>query len=158
LPDLFSTAPPARPGWGKKAEEKETNMDNPEDLYYSREHVWVRMTGNRAAIGITDHAQQEMGEILFAELPDEGTQVEQNDSIGTLESSKTVAEIYAPVSGEVISVNKDLEEEPALVNDDPYGNGWLLAIDIDDPKELEDLLKASEYDEFLEKGEGEKAK
>ncbi len=133
-------------------------MDNPEDLYYSREHVWVRIAGNRGTIGITDHAQQEMGEILFVELPEEGTQVEQNDSIGTLESSKTVAEIYAPVSGEVVSVNKDLEEEPALVNDDPYGNGWLLAIDIDDPKELDDLLKASEYEEFLEKGEGEKAK
>ncbi len=133
-------------------------MDNPEDLYYSREHVWVRITGNRGVIGITDHAQQEMGEILFVELPEEGTQVEQNDSIGTLESSKTVAEIYAPVSGEVISVNKDLEEEPALVNDDPYGNGWLLAIDIDDPKELDDLLKAPDYDEFLEKGEGEKGK
>jgi glycine cleavage system H protein len=138
--------------------EKETKMDNPEDLYYSREHVWVRITGNRGTIGITDHAQQELGEILFVELPEEGTQVEQNDSIGTLESSKTVAEIYAPVSGEVISVNKDLEEEPALVNDDPYGNGWLLAIDIDDPKELEDLLKASEYEEFLEKGEGDKSK
>jgi glycine cleavage system H protein len=138
--------------------EKETKMDNPEDLYYSREHIWVRITGNRGTIGITDHAQQELGEILFVELPEEGTQVEQNDSIGTLESSKTVAEIYAPVSGEVISVNKDLEEEPALVNDDPYGNGWLLAIDIDDPKELEDLLKASEYEEFLEKGEGDKSK
>ncbi len=133
-------------------------MDNPEDLYYSREHVWVRITGNRGTIGITDHAQQEMGEILFVELPEEGTQVEQNDSIGTLESSKTVAEIYAPVSGEVVSVNKDLEEEPALVNDDPYGNGWLLTIDIDDPKELDDLLKVSDYEEFLEKGDGEKGK
>ncbi len=133
-------------------------MDNPEDLFYSREHMWVRITGNRGTIGITDHAQQEMGEILFVELPEEGTQVEQNDSIGTLESSKTVAEMYAPVSGEVISVNKDLEEEPALVNDDPYGNGWLLTLDIDDPKELDDLLKASDYEEFLEKGEGAKAK
>ncbi len=128
-------------------------MDFPEDLYYSREHVWVRITGNRATMGITDFAQQEMGEILFVELPEEGTQVEQNDSIGTLESSKTVAEIYAPISGEVIAVNKDLEEEPALVNDDPYGNGWLLAFDIDDPKELDDLLKASDYEEFLEKRE-----
>lgn len=133
-------------------------MDNPEDLFYSREHMWVRIAGNRGTIGITDHAQQEMGEILFVELPEEGTQVEQNDSIGTLESSKTVAEMYAPVSGEVISVNKDLEEEPALVNDDPYGNGWLLTLDIDDPKELDDLLKASDYEEFLEKGEGAKAK
>lgn len=126
-------------------------MDYPDDLYYSREHVWVRITGNRGTLGITDYAQQEMGEILFVEIPEEGTQVEPNDAIGTLESSKTVAELYAPVGGEVISINKDLEEEPSLINDDPYGNGWLLALDIDDPNQLEDLLRASDYEDFLEK-------
>ncbi len=131
-------------------------MDYPDDLYYSQEHVWIRVAGDRGTIGITDHAQQEMGEILFVELPDEGTQVEKNDAIGTLESSKTVAELYSPISGSVISVNKDLEEEPSLINDDPYGNGWLLALEIDDPKELDELLRASEYEDFLEKkGKGE---
>ncbi|MBU1206836.1 MAG: glycine cleavage system protein GcvH [Proteobacteria bacterium] len=128
-------------------------MEYPEDLYYSQEHTWVRVTGNRGTVGITDFAQQEMGEILYTELPDEGSQIEQGDIFGTLESSKTVAELYSPVSGEVISINKDLEEEPSLVNDDPYGKGWLLVIELDDPSELQELFSAVEYEDFLEKKE-----
>ncbi|OGP49807.1 MAG: glycine cleavage system protein H [Deltaproteobacteria bacterium RBG_13_51_10] len=128
-------------------------MEYPEDLYYSKEHNWVRLTGNRATVGITDFAQQEMGEILYTELPDEGSQVEQGDIFGTLESSKTVAELFSPVSGEVISINKDLEEEPSLVNDDPYGKGWLMVLELDDPSELQELFSAVEYEDFLEKQE-----
>ncbi|MFH1758372.1 MAG: glycine cleavage system protein GcvH [Pseudomonadota bacterium] len=128
-------------------------MEYPEDLYYSQEHTWVRITGNRGTVGITDFAQQEMGEILYTELPDEGSQIEQGDIFGTLESSKTVVELYSPVSGEVISINKDLEEEPSLVNDDPYGKGWLLMIELDDPSELQELFSAVEYEDFLEKKE-----
>ena len=128
-------------------------MEYPEDLYYSQEHNWVRLTGNRGTVGITDFAQQEMGEILYTELPDEGSQIEQGDIFGTLESSKTVAELFSPVSGEVISINKDLEEEPSLVNDDPYGKGWLMVLELDDPSELQELFSAVEYEDFLEKQE-----
>lgn len=126
-------------------------MEYPEDLYYTQDHTWLRVSGNRGTIGITDFAQQEMGEILFVELPDEGSQVEQGDVFGTLESSKTIAELFIPVGGEVVSVNKDLEEEPSLVNDDPYGKGWLAVLEIDNPEDLEKLLSAAEYEEFLEK-------
>jgi glycine cleavage system H protein len=128
-------------------------MECPEDLYYSQEHNWVRLTGNRGTVGITDFAQQEMGEILYTELPDEGSQIEQGDIFGTLESSKTVAELFSPVSGEVISINKDLEEEPSLVNDDPYGKGWLMVLELDDPSDLQELFSAVEYEDFLEKQE-----
>lgn len=128
-------------------------MEYPEDLYYSQEHNWVRLTGNRGTVGITDFAQQEMGEILYTELPNEGSQIEQGDILGTLESSKTVAELFSPVSGEVISINKDLEEEPSLVNDDPYGKGWLMVLELDDPSELQELFSAVEYEDFLEKQE-----
>ncbi|MBI4495630.1 MAG: glycine cleavage system protein GcvH [Deltaproteobacteria bacterium] len=126
-------------------------MENPDDLYYTREHTWVRVAGSRGTVGITDHAQQELGEILFVERTEVGSLVEKHDTLGTLESAKTVAELYSPVGGEISSVNKDLEDEPSLINDDPYGNGWLLVLELDDPKELEDLLSAAEYEEFLEK-------
>lgn len=126
-------------------------MENPDDLYYSQEHAWVKVTGNRGTIGITDHAQREMGEILYSDLPEERSQLEKDEVFGTLESSKTVAELYTPVSGEVISINEDLEEEPSMINDDPYGRGWLIVLEIDDPEELEKLLSASEYEDFLEK-------
>jgi len=126
-------------------------MEYPEDLYYSQDHTWVRIIGNRGTVGITNFAQQEMGEIIYTELPDEGAQVEQGDVFGTLESSKTVAELISPVSGEVISSNKDLEEEPSLINDDPYGKGWLLVLELDDPNELQELYNSVEYEDFLEK-------
>ncbi|MGB9698642.1 MAG: glycine cleavage system protein GcvH [Thermodesulfobacteriota bacterium] len=132
-------------------------LEYPDDLYYSKEHLWVRVTGNRGTVGITDFAQQEMGEIIYVELPTEGSPIEQNEVFGSLESSKTVAELYSPVSGEIVSINKDLDEEPSMINDDPYGKGWLIAIELDDPTELEELLSASEYEDFLEKkGENKK--
>jgi glycine cleavage system H protein len=130
-------------------------MDNPDDLYYNRDHLWVRMQGNRGTVGVTDHAQREMGEILFVDLPEEGSQVDKNDGFGSLESSKTVAELRSPLSGEIVSINKDLEEEPSLVNDDPYGNGWLLVVEVDDPGELEDMLNAADYEELLEQKDEE---
>jgi glycine cleavage system H protein len=130
---------------------KEASMEYPEDLYYSREHTWVKVLGTRGRIGITDYAQQEMGEIVFLNLPEEGSTIEQHEVFGTLESSKTVADLYSPISGEVVTINKDLEEEPSLINDDPYGNGWLMTLEIDDPNQLEELFSSSEYEEFLEK-------
>ncbi len=126
-------------------------LEYPDDLYYSKEHLWVRVTGNRGMVGITDFAQQEMGEIIYVELPSEGSPIEQNEVFGSLESSKTVAELYSPVSGEIVAINKDLDEEPSMINDDPYGKGWLISIELDDPNELEELLSASEYEDFLEK-------
>ena len=130
-------------------------MDYPDDLYYNRDHLWVRVQGNRGTVGVTDHAQREMGEILFVDLPEESSQVEKNDNFGSLESSKTVAELRCPLSGEIISINKDLEEEPSLVNDDPYGNGWLVVLEMDDPNELEDMLNAADYEELLEQKDEE---
>jgi glycine cleavage system H protein len=125
-------------------------MEFPDDLYYSKEHVWLRVIGGRGKIGITDYAQQELGEIVFLGLPDENSLVEQGDVFGTLESSKTVADLYAPVSGEIVVANRDLEEEPTLINDDPYGNGWLVTMEIDEPSQLDDLLSAADYEKFLE--------
>jgi glycine cleavage system H protein len=130
-------------------------MEYPDDLYYNREHIWVRVQGNRGTVGVTDFAQREMGELLFVDLPEEGAQVEKDDVFGTIESSKTVAELHSPLSGGVLSINKDLEEEPSLVNDDPYGSGWLVVIEVEDPKELEDLLNAADYEDFLEQKDEE---
>jgi glycine cleavage system H protein len=126
-------------------------MDFPEDLYYSGEHMWLKIMGTRGRIGITDYAQQEMGEIVFLNLPEENSPIEQDEVFGTLESSKTVADLHAPVSGEIVLVNRDLEEEPSLINDDPYGKGWLVTVEIDDPNQMEDLLSPLEYEDFLEK-------
>ena len=125
-------------------------MEYPDDLYYTRNHLWVRIQGTRATVGVTDYAQREMGEVLFVDLPDEGSQVEKDDVFGSLESSKTVAELRCPVSGEIVSISKDLEEEPSLVNDDPYGRGWLIVVEIDDPNELEEMINAADYEEMLE--------
>lgn len=129
-------------------------MEYPDDLYYNREHVWVRIQGNRGTVGVTDFAQREMGEVLFVDLPEEGSQVEKGDVFGSLESSKTVGELHSPISGEIVSINKDLEEEPSLVNDDPYGKGWLMIVELDDPGDVEDMINAADYEDFLEqKGE-----
>jgi glycine cleavage system H protein len=130
-------------------------MEYPDDLYYNRSHLWIRIQGNRGTVGVTDYAQREMGEVLFVDLPEEGSQVEKDDVFGSLESSKTVAELRCPVSGEIVSINKDLEEEPSLVNDDPYGNGWLIVVEIDDPNELEDMINAADYEEMLEQEDEE---
>jgi glycine cleavage system H protein len=131
-------------------------MEFPDDLYYSKEHTWVRLAGGRAVIGITDHAQKELGEIVFVDLPEEGVQIEKAEVFGNLESSKTVAELSAPISGEVVNVNRELDEEPTLVNDDPYGNGWMVTMEIDDPDEVEGLLNSVEYENFLEKRDPKK--
>ncbi|RPJ40959.1 MAG: glycine cleavage system protein GcvH [Deltaproteobacteria bacterium] len=131
-------------------------MEFPEDLYYSKEHTWVRLAAGKAVIGVTDHAQKELGAIVFADLPEDGADIEKNEILGSLESSKTVAEVVAPISGQVLKSNRDLEEDPSLINDDPYGNGWLVAMEIDDPDELEGLLNSVEYENFLEKKDARK--
>lgn len=126
-------------------------MDYPEELKYSKEHVWIRIERGAAVIGLTDFAQEELGTVSGLELPDEGDEVEQDDSIGSVEARKTVADIYAPFSGTVRNVNHEVVDNPALVNDDPYDGGWLVEISLDDPEELKGLLSADDYADYVEK-------
>jgi len=125
-------------------------MDFPEELRYSKEHVWVRVEGSTAVIGITDFAQEELGAVSGVELPDEGDELEQDDSIGSIEARKTVADIYAPFSGSVVSVNQEVLDNSALLNDDPYDGGWLIEVEIADPDELKGLMSADDYAEYVE--------
>jgi glycine cleavage system H protein len=128
-------------------------MDFPEELKYSKEHCWVRVEGHRAVIGITDYAQQELGIISALELPEVGDDLEQDDSFGSVEARKTVAEIYAPISGPVLEVNKELPDAPALINDDPYDDGWLVQVEIVTPEELVSLMSAEDYREYVEEND-----
>jgi glycine cleavage system H protein len=124
-------------------------MDFPEELKYSKEHIWVRVEGHKAVIGITDYAQQELGIITAIELPGVGDELEQDDSFGSVEARKTLAELYAPISGPVQEVNKELEEAPELLNDDPYDGGWLVVIEISDADELNSLMSAEDYMDYV---------
>jgi glycine cleavage system H protein len=125
-------------------------MDFPEELKYSKEHIWVRIESGVAVIGITDYAQEELGSVSGVELPDEGDEVEQDDSVGSIEARKTVADIYAPFSGTVRSINHEVMDNPELVNDDPYDGGWLIEISLDDPDELKGLMSADDYADYIE--------
>ncbi|GFE60865.1 glycine cleavage system protein GcvH [Geobacter sp. AOG2] len=125
-------------------------MDFPEELKYSKEHVWVRVEGNSAVIGITDFAQEELGPISGVELPEEGDEVEQDDSVGSIEARKTVADIYAPFSGTVRTINHEAVDNPALLNDDPYDGGWLLEVTINDQDELKGFMSADDYADYVE--------
>ena len=125
-------------------------MEFPEELKYSREHVWVRVEGDTAVIGITDYAQEELGVVSGVELPNEGDEIEQDDSIGSVEARKTVAEIYAPFSGTVTGVNQEVLDNPALLNDDPYDGGWLVEVSLLDAEELKGLMTADDYLDYVE--------
>ena len=122
-------------------------MNIPEDLQYTKSHEWVRIEGDTATIGITDHAQDELGDVVFVELPDEGATFEAGESFGTVESVKAVSDLYAPVSGEVIEVNSTLEDAPENINEDPYGEGWLVKLRTTDEP---DLLSPEEYEKVVE--------
>ncbi len=124
-------------------------MDFPEELKYSKEHLWVRIEGKRGVIGITDYAQHELGMISTVELPAVGDELEQDDSFGSIEARKTLAELYAPVSGLVLEVNGELEEAPDFLNDDPYDSGWLVVVEIGDSEELNSLMSAADYTEYV---------
>ena len=125
-------------------------MSYPEDLKYTKEHEWIRDNGDgTATIGITDFAQSELGDIVFVEIEPEGFEFEQDEVFGTVEAVKTVSELYAPVSGEIVEINEELEMEPELVNDDPYGDGWMVKISISDESELDDLMTSAEYEEIV---------
>ncbi len=125
-------------------------MRIPEDLKYTREHEWLLMEEGTVTYGITDFAQSELGDIVFVELPEVGDAVTVNDTSGTIEAVKTVADIFSPVSGHVIEVNERLVDDPDLVNRDPYGEGWMIKVEVEDPPELVDLLSADEYNGLIE--------
>jgi glycine cleavage system H protein len=124
-------------------------MEAPPGLKYSKEHEWVATEESVATIGITDHAQEQLGEIVFIELPSVGEKVSKDDPFGVVESVKAVSDIYAPVSGTVVEVNEDLPESPEVVNEDPYGDGWLIKVKVSDPADLEDLMDNDEYTELV---------
>ena len=120
-------------------------MEFPEDLRYSPEHEWVRVDGSRAVVGITDFAQDALGDVVYVQLPDAGLQVVANASIAEIESTKSVSEVYSPVSGRVVEVNQTLEDEPEQVNTDPYGTGWIFAVELAELAELDGLMDAAAY-------------
>ena len=120
-------------------------MAYPEDLAYSREHEWVRMEGTRATIGITSYAADELGDIVFVELPEVGTSLTQFGTFGVVESVKAVSDLFAPIGGEVVEVNDALRDAPELLNSDPFGEGWIARVEVADPAQLDELLDASAY-------------
>ena len=124
-------------------------MDVPAELKYTKEHEWVKLDGNTAIIGITDYAQGELGDIVFVELPEIGTEVKQLDSFGTIEAVKAVSDMYSPVSGKVIGINSAVEEDPMVINRDPYGERWMLKVEISNPSVLDQLLDAEGYQKLL---------
>jgi glycine cleavage system H protein len=122
---------------------------NPKNLKYHREHDWVRLDGDTAVLGITDYAQQTLGDIVFIELPEVGTDVTAGTPYAEVESVKAVSDVFAPLSGSVIEINEDAVDAPETVNESPYDDGWLIKIKISDPAEVEDLMSVEEYDELL---------
>lgn len=129
------------------------DYDIPDDLRYSREDEWARREEGQVTVGITDYAQQQLGDIVFVELPEVGTRVEPGVSFGVIESVKAVSDLFAPVSGEVVSVNSDLEERPEAVNEDCYGDGWMITVAIDDTAEYDELLDARAYLKHIQERE-----
>ncbi|MBU3932516.1 MAG: glycine cleavage system protein GcvH [Proteobacteria bacterium] len=121
----------------------------PDDLLYSREHVWVRVDGDLATIGITDHAQEKLGEILLLDLPEVDSYVEKDEPFGSIESAKAVVELISPVSGVIISVNEDITDDIGIINSEPYDTGWMIIVEMDALEELDDLLDTRGYQDFV---------
>jgi glycine cleavage system H protein len=124
-------------------------MNIPDNLKYTKEHEWIKVDGNSALIGITDYAQGELGDIVFVEIETEGENLKQGEVFGTIEAVKTVSDLFMPVSGEVTEINSSLEDSPELINTDPFGDGWLIKINVNDLSELEVLLDASQYGDLI---------
>ena len=127
-------------------------MEFPDDVQYTKEHEWARVEGNRVTVGITDFAQEELGDVVYVELPKVGSVVEAMGTFGVVESVKAVSDLYAPVSGTVVEVNTRLEERPELVNHSPYGDGWMIVLQPSDPSELQQLLSAEAYRAYTTQG------
>jgi len=123
--------------------------DYPKDLKYTNDHEWVRIDGDVATVGITSFAAKQLGDVVMVELPEEGEKVTRGDSFGTVESVKAVSELYAPLSGTVSRVNTPLNDSPEYINDDPFDEGWMIEIELSDPDEIEELMDASAYADFI---------
>lgn len=129
-------------------------MKQPEDNRYAKSHEYVHVDGGIATLGISDYAQKELGDVVFVELPQVGSQVEANEEFGNIESVKAASELFSPVTGEVVEINEELASRPELVNTDPYGDGWMLKVKLTSPEELDVLMNAEEYEEYVEKEAG----
>jgi glycine cleavage system H protein len=130
-------------------------MEFPEDLRYSDQHEWARREDGRVRVGITDFAQDALGDIVYVDIPEVGTEVHAGETFGEVESTKSVSDVYAPVSGTVVEINMELADRPKVVNDDPYGQGWMIVIEPSDPSDLDRLMGAAAYREMTEKESGE---
>ncbi len=128
-------------------------MNVPEDLRYSEEHEWARVEGELVRIGITDYAQHQLGDVVYVELPEEGDSFGFMEPFGVIESVKAASDLYAPVAGTVVEINAELEDAPELVNEDPYGDGWMIVIEPDDLSDLDNLLSPAEYAAMIEEEE-----
>ena len=126
-------------------------MKFPENLKYSKDHEWILVDGDKATVGITDFAQSELGEIVYVDVESEGETIDKGEAFGSIEAVKTVSDLNIPVTGEVLEFNERLEDEPELVNSDPYGDGWIIKISVEDAADLDDLFDAAGYQEFIEK-------
>jgi glycine cleavage system H protein len=126
---------------------------NPDDIKYHREHAWVRVEGKNATIGITDFAQQQLGDIVYVDLPEAGTDVDADSELCEIESTKATSPVISPISGSIHEVNDDLADSPEIINEDPYGNGWVAVIAMSDQSEVNDLMSRDEYEKFLKEEE-----
>lgn len=125
-------------------------MKTPANLKYSKEHEWVKVDGNIATVGITDYAQDQLGDIVFLDITTEGETLDVDEVFGTVEAVKTVSDLFMPVGGEIIEFNEELEDAPELINQDPFGKGWMIKIEMSDASEVEELMSAAEYAEMVE--------
>jgi len=125
--------------------------NTPEDNRYAKSHEYIHVEGDIGTIGITEYAQKELGDVVFVELPQVGAQLDMGDELGSIESVKAVSELFSPVTGEVVEINEALSEKPELVNTDPYGDGWMVRIKLATPDEVDELMSAEEYEEYVEK-------
>lgn len=125
---------------------------DPEELRYSADHEWVKVEGKQVIVGITEYAQSELGDIVYVELPEVGTEVVMEEELTEIESTKTTSPVLAPVSGKIVEVNDELKESPQLINEDPYGKGWIVTLKMTNPDDLDNLMSAKEYEEFIEQG------
>ncbi len=125
-------------------------MNFPDDLKYHREHTWVKVSGKKATVGITDYAQDALGDIVYIDLPEIDAEISKDSEFSEIESTKATSSVIAPVSGTIIEVNEDLEESPEIINEDPYGKGWIAVVELTDPSELDNLLDGADYEKYIE--------
>ncbi len=130
-------------------------MNIPEQLFYTKQHEWISVADDIGTIGITDHAQKELGDVVFVDLPEPGVRVQAHQAFGSVESVKAVSEVYSPVTGRILEVNSELTDGPEVLNKDPYGKGWMLKVKLADTAQLDDLLSAEEYTKYVQEESGE---